>query len=153
MIKLEGEGPVDNRPSTDQLHNIFQFFSGYVGFSNVKKIFWHVTGDIRHVTCDGKVPKLQFSSERFFLVLFSFVYDSFKFWFWFFCLFLYQFFKFCHQYKYLKIRVLWYPTIFCNLWIIKPVNNLEPERGGGQCLSYKSLQERRGRAWRLSKPP
>ena len=26
---------------------------------------------------------------------------------------------------------------------LKPINNLEPEGGGGQCLSYMSLQERR----------
>ena len=35
----------------------------------------------------GKVPELPFSSERFFLVLFSFVYGSFKFCFWFFSFF------------------------------------------------------------------
>ena len=42
--KVDGVGPVDNRPSTDKLHHF------------VKKIvtcdMWHVTRDMWHVTCD-----------------------------------------------------------------------------------------------------
>ena len=40
VLKLDGVGPVDNRPSTKNLHN------------SVKKKMWHVTHDTWHVTCD-----------------------------------------------------------------------------------------------------
>ena len=39
--KLDGVGPVDNRPSTDKLHHFVQ-----------KKEEKKVTCDMRHVTCD-----------------------------------------------------------------------------------------------------
>ena len=35
--KLDGVGPVDNRPSTDQLHHFVQIFEGLHFFLNVKK--------------------------------------------------------------------------------------------------------------------
>ena len=49
-LKLDGVGPVDNRPSTDKLH---QFVRKKIN----KKIIvtcdtWHVTRDTWHVTCD-----------------------------------------------------------------------------------------------------
>ena len=42
--KLDGVGPVYNRPSTDKLHH-------FVKKTNKKKQ-WHVTRDMWHVTCD-----------------------------------------------------------------------------------------------------
>ena len=42
--KLDGVGPVDNRPSTDKLHH-------FVRKTKQKKT-WHVTRDMWHVTCD-----------------------------------------------------------------------------------------------------
>ena len=41
--KLDGVGPVDNRPSTDKLHHFVK---------KNKKNMWHVTRDMWHVTCD-----------------------------------------------------------------------------------------------------
>ena len=41
LKKLDGVGPVDNRPSTDKLHHFVR-----------KKIKKYVTCDTRHVTCD-----------------------------------------------------------------------------------------------------
>ena len=41
--KLDGVGPVDNRPSTDKLHHYIHFFFLFS---------WHVTCDTWHVTCD-----------------------------------------------------------------------------------------------------
>ena len=41
-LKLDGVGPVDNRPSTDKLHQFVQ----------KKIIMWHVTCDMWHVTHD-----------------------------------------------------------------------------------------------------
>ena len=44
--KLDGVGPVDNRPSTDKLHH-------FVHKKKKKKSdTWHVTRDMWHVTCD-----------------------------------------------------------------------------------------------------
>ena len=40
--KLDGVGPVDNRPSIDKLHHLVQ----------QKKKTWHVTPDMLHVTHD-----------------------------------------------------------------------------------------------------
>ena len=40
VLKLDGVGPVDNRPSTKNLHH------------SVKKKMWHVTHDTWLVTCD-----------------------------------------------------------------------------------------------------
>ena len=40
LWKLDGVGPVDNRPSTNKLQHF------------VKKKMWHVTCDMWHVTCD-----------------------------------------------------------------------------------------------------
>ena len=45
--KLDGVGPIDNKPFTDQLHHFFQFF---FDFCFMKKIFFHVTCDTWHVT-------------------------------------------------------------------------------------------------------
>ena len=42
--KLDGVGPVDNRPSTDKLHHFF--------WRKKKCDMWHVTCDMWHVTCD-----------------------------------------------------------------------------------------------------
>ena len=44
IFKLDGVGPVDNRPSTVKVHH----------FDERKKTFdtWHVTCDMWHVTCD-----------------------------------------------------------------------------------------------------
>ena len=39
--KLDGVGPIDNRPSTDKLHHFVRNF-----------FFFNVTRDTRHVTCD-----------------------------------------------------------------------------------------------------
>ena len=43
--KLDGVGPVDNRPSTDKLHH-------FVRKKRKKKKMWHGTCDTWHVTCD-----------------------------------------------------------------------------------------------------
>ena len=43
-LKLDGVGPVDNRPSTDELHNFVK--------KKVTCDMWHVTCDTWHVTCD-----------------------------------------------------------------------------------------------------
>ena len=53
--KLDGVGPVDNRPSTDKLHH----FVRRKKLKKIKKILhvtrdmWHVTRDTWHVTCLG----------------------------------------------------------------------------------------------------
>ena len=44
--KLDGVGPVDNRPSTDYLYHFNNFF--YLFFFYI----WHVTCDMWHVTCE-----------------------------------------------------------------------------------------------------
>ena len=45
-MDLDGVGPVDNRPSTDKLHN-------FVKKKKMKKFdMLHVTYDMCHVTCD-----------------------------------------------------------------------------------------------------
>ena len=41
--KLDGVGPVDNRPSTDYLHQLQKL---------IKYDSWHMTCDMWHVTCD-----------------------------------------------------------------------------------------------------
>ena len=43
--KLDGVGPVDNRPSTDKLHH-------FVKKKQKKTDMWHVTCDMWHMTCD-----------------------------------------------------------------------------------------------------
>ena len=40
-LKLDGVGPVDNRPSTDELHHFITYF-----------FFFHVTCDMGHMTFD-----------------------------------------------------------------------------------------------------
>ena len=44
-LLLDGEGPVDNRPSTDKLH---QFVRG----KKKNRDMWHVICDMWHMTCD-----------------------------------------------------------------------------------------------------
>ena len=44
VFKLDGVGPVDNRPSTDKLHHFVQ--------KNVTHDMWHITRDTWYVTCD-----------------------------------------------------------------------------------------------------
>ena len=46
--KLDGVGPDDNRPSTNQLYHFFQFFPQ----DTKKNEMWHVTGDTWQVKCD-----------------------------------------------------------------------------------------------------
>ena len=46
--KLDGVGPVDNRPSTDKLHH----FVRKKQQKNKTCDMWHVTCDMWHVTCD-----------------------------------------------------------------------------------------------------
>ena len=54
-LKLDGVGPVDNRPSTDKLH---QFVpppkKNKITFDkwHVTRDIWHLTRDMQHVTCD-----------------------------------------------------------------------------------------------------
>ena len=43
LSKLDGVGPVDNRPFSDKLHHFVR---------GKKKKMWHVTRDMWHVTCD-----------------------------------------------------------------------------------------------------
>jgi hypothetical protein len=54
LKKLDGVGPVDNRPSTDKLHHFVQKKEEK---KRRKKIVtcdtWHVTRDTGHVTCFG----------------------------------------------------------------------------------------------------
>ena len=45
FLKLDGVGPVDNRPSTDKLQH-------FVKKKKKKSGIWHMTCDARHVTCD-----------------------------------------------------------------------------------------------------
>ena len=47
--KLDGVGPVDNRPSTDKLHQIVRKKRRR---KKRRKKLWHVTHDMWHVTCD-----------------------------------------------------------------------------------------------------
>ena len=44
VSKLDGLGPVDNRPSTNKLHHFVK--------KKKKKKMWHVTCDMWHVTRD-----------------------------------------------------------------------------------------------------
>ena len=50
FIKLDGVGPVDNRPSTDKLHLFVQ--KKKCDMWHVTCDMWHVTRDIWHMTCD-----------------------------------------------------------------------------------------------------
>ena len=53
--KLDGVGPVDNRPSTDQLHhfvNLFNILKKYFDMWLVTGDMWHLTRDMWHVTRD-----------------------------------------------------------------------------------------------------
>ena len=52
--KLDGVGPVDNRPSTDKLHNFVWKKNRHVtcDMRNVTRDRWHVTCDTWHVTSD-----------------------------------------------------------------------------------------------------
>ena len=47
--KLDGIGPVDNRPSTDKLHHFVKKKYIYI---HVTHDMWHVTRDMWHVTSD-----------------------------------------------------------------------------------------------------
>ena len=47
LKKLDGVGPVDNRPSTEKLHHFVQKKMTYD--------IWHVTRDMWHVTREGGV--------------------------------------------------------------------------------------------------
>ena len=47
LIKLDGVGPVDNRPSTDKLHHFVQKIE-----KKKKKSYHKMTGDTLHVTGD-----------------------------------------------------------------------------------------------------
>ena len=49
--KLDGVGPVDNRPSTDKLHHFVEKREKKVW--HVTRDMWHVTRDTWHVTCLG----------------------------------------------------------------------------------------------------
>ena len=48
-FKLDGVGPVDNRPSTHKFHHFVQKKQNK---KNVTCDTWHVTRDTLHVTCD-----------------------------------------------------------------------------------------------------
>ena len=61
LCKLDGVGPVDNRPSTDKLHHFVQI--NYMW--HVTHDTWHLTRDMGHVTCDmlwGGEHSLQISA-------------------------------------------------------------------------------------------
>ena len=49
--KLDGVGPVDNRPSTDKLHHFVKKINKNRN-KKIKKYMWHVTCDTWHVTRD-----------------------------------------------------------------------------------------------------
>ena len=49
VLKLDGVGPVDNRPSIDKLHH-FVWVKKTKKQKNIKKNMWHVTRDMWHVT-------------------------------------------------------------------------------------------------------
>ena len=50
-LKLDGVGPVDNRPSTDKLHHFVQRKKERKKL-HVTRDMWQVTPDTWHVTCD-----------------------------------------------------------------------------------------------------
>ena len=52
LWKLDGTGPVHNRPSTKYLHPHVQFFKDNFKKSHMTGDTWHVTRDMWQVTCD-----------------------------------------------------------------------------------------------------
>ena len=63
ILKLDGVGPIDNRPSTDKLHHFVQkkrrkrkrrkkMWHVTCDAWHVTRDMWHVTRDMWHVTCD-----------------------------------------------------------------------------------------------------
>ena len=50
--KLDGVGPVDNRPSTDKLHHFLEKKRIFFDMWHMTCDTWHMTYDTWHVTCD-----------------------------------------------------------------------------------------------------
>ena len=52
VVKLDGVGPVDNRPSNNKLHHFVQKKRRESDMWYVTRDTWHMTRDMRLVTCD-----------------------------------------------------------------------------------------------------